>query len=292
MRYRVTHKTEFIYESQVGISYNEARLLPRPLQHQQVLSASMRIDPPPNDLYERSDYFGNLTSYFSILRPHTELTITAISDVEVGRENLDLESHKLSWEKVKDRLRTSKTSEVLEAFQFCLPSPMIRLDQALYDYAKISFAPDRPLDEAVNDLMIRIYRDFKYDPEFSTIATPLAEVMRHRSGVCQDFAHLAIGCLRSQGLAARYVSGYIETIPPEGEKRLVGADASHAWFAVFLPEVGWLDYDPTNNQLPADRHITVGWGRDYSDVTPLKGVAYGGGEHELKVAVDVLAQEG
>ena len=137
--------------------------------------------------------------------------------------------------------------------------------------------------------MQRIYTEFKYDPEFSTLATPLKEVLEHRSGVCQDFAHLAIGCLRSQGLAARYVSGYIETEPPPGKERLVGADASHAWFSVFQPGVGWLDFDPTNNQIPGERHITVAWGRDYADVTPLKGVAFGGGEHELKVSVDVLA---
>jgi len=157
----------------------------------------------------------------------------------------------------------------------------------LAEYARGSFPPGRPLDQAVNDLVGRIYTEFKYAPEFSTIATPLKEVLEHRRGVCQDFAHLAIGCLRAQGLAARYVSGYIETDPPVGKERLVGADASHAWFSVFQPGAGWLDFDPTNNQRPADRHITVAWGRDYADVTPLKGVAFGSGEHDLRVAVDV-----
>ena len=194
----------------------------------------------------------------------------------------------LSWEKARDRLRNDRSADVIEATQFTLDSPMIKTDELLAEYAKGSFLPGRPLDEAVHDLMQRIYAEFKYDPEFSTIATPLTEVMKHRSGVCQDFAHLAIGCLRSRGLAARYVSGYIETAPPPGKERLIGADASHAWFSVFHPGFGWLDFDPTNNQLPTDRHITVAWGRDYADVTPLRGVAFGGGKHKLKVAVDVL----
>ena len=159
----------------------------------------------------------------------------------------------------------------------------------LLDYARPSFPAGRATIDAVYDLMQRIFREFKYDPEFSTIATPLKDVLEHRSGVCQDFAHLAIGCMRSMGLAARYVSGYIETEPPPGKERLVGADASHAWFSAYLPEHGWLDFDPTNNQLPGDRYITVAWGRDFTDVTPLKGVAFGSGEHELKVSVDVLA---
>ncbi len=136
--------------------------------------------------------------------------------------------------------------------------------------------------------MVRVHRDFRYDPEFTTLSTPLADVLAHRRGVCQDFAHLAIGCLRSQGLAARYVSGYIETLPPPGKPRLIGADASHAWFSVYVPDCGWVDFDPTNNQLPESRHITVAWGRDYADVTPLKGVIFGGGQMQLTVSVDVL----
>lgn len=141
--------------------------------------------------------------------------------------------------------------------------------------------------EAVHDLMVRIHTDFIYDPDFTTLATPLATVLEHRRGICQDFSHLAIACVRTQGLAARYVSGYIETLPPPGKEKLVGSDASHAWFSVYIPELGWIDFDPTNNQIPVDQHIIVGWGRDYGDVTPLKGVIFGGGEHELAVSVDV-----
>jgi len=180
---------------------------------------------------------------------------------------------------------------VLDAKQYVLDSPMVTTTQELADYARASFLPGRPLVDVVSDLMQRIYTDFTYDPAFTTIATPLSTVLAHRRGVCQDFAHLAIGCLRSFGLSARYISGYVETLPEPGKPRLIGADASHAWFAVYLPGVGWLDFDPTNNKLPYDQHITLAWGRDYADVTPLKGIAFGGGQHTLSVSVDVLRLE-
>lgn len=288
MKYRVTHKTEFVYKTQVSLCYNEARLLPRDLPNQKILSAALQIDPAPDDHYERYDYFGNRTAYFSIEKPYEKLIVTATSDLQIELQKPFDGTKSLSWEMARELLRRDRSADVIEATQFTLDSPMIKTDELLAEYAKGSFLPGRRLDEAVYDLMQRIYAEFKYDPEFSTIATPLTEVMKHRSGVCQDFAHLAIGCLRSRGLAARYVSGYIETAPPPGKERLIGADASHAWFSVFHPGFGWLDFDPTNNQLPADRHITVAWGRDYADVTPLRGVAFGGGKHNLKVAVDVL----
>ena len=289
MRYRVTHTTLFLYEARVGLCYNEARLLPRELPNQRVLWTELDISPVPHDHYERFDYFGNRTDYFSIQQPHEQLVVTATSEVETSALSLAEEAGALSWEMVRDQLHSARSEEVIDALQFVLDSPTVSGSDQLLDYVRPSFPPGRPMVDAVQDLMQRIYSEFKYDPEFSTIATPLKEVMEHRSGVCQDFAHLAIGCLRSLGLAARYVSGYIETMPPPGQERLVGADASHAWFSVYLPGVGWLDFDPTNNQLPGDRHITVAWGRDFADVTPLKGVAFGSGEHELKVSVDVLA---
>jgi transglutaminase-like putative cysteine protease len=288
MKYRVTHTTKFVYKSQVGLCYNEARLLPRDLPQQKVLSAALQIDPLPDDHYERYDYFGNRTAYFSIEKPYKKLLVKATSEVQVDSPKPLGRSESIPWERAKERLHSDRSADAIEATQFTLDSPMVKTDELLAEYARGSFLAGRPLDEAVHDLMQRIYAEFKYDPEFSTIATPLAEVLKHRSGVCQDFAHLAIGCLRSQGLAARYVSGYIETAPPPGKERLIGADASHAWFSVFHPGIGWLDFDPTNNQLPADRHITVAWGRDYADVTPLRGISFGGGEHKLKVAVDVL----
>lgn len=289
MKFRVTHTTEFVYEAVIGLCYNEVRCLPRDLPYQKVLSAELCIDPAPEDHYERYDYFGNRTAYLSIQNPHEKLIVSASSLVETSPPPAPDFASDLPWETAVERLRSDRSLDVVQAVQFVLDSPSIIINDLLLDYAKPSFPVGRPLVEAVDDLMQRIFHEFKYDPEFSTIATPLKDVLEHRSGVCQDFAHLAIGCLRSLGLAARYVSGYIETQPPPGKERLVGADASHAWFAVFLPGFGWLDFDPTNNKRPAEQHITVAWGRDFGDVTPLKGVAFGSGEHELKVAVDVLA---
>lgn len=293
MKYRVTHTTTFVYEARVGLCYNLARLRPRVLPRQQVSSAVLRIDPLPHDHCGDLDYFGNRVDYFSIQQPHDQLVVTAVSEVQVSPPESGLFDRidPTPWEAARDQLRGDRSPAGINAVEFTLDSPMVASDALLADFARPSFPAGRPLEEAVHDLMRRIYADFKYDPGFSSLATPLKDVLEHRSGVCQDFAHLAIGCLRSQGLAARYVSGYIETEPPPGREKLIGADASHAWFAVFHPTFGWLDFDPTNNQRPGERHITVAWGRDYTDVTPLKGVAYGSGEHELKVAVDVKRLE-
>jgi len=191
------------------------------------------------------------------------------------------------WEAVRERVAADTTTPGLEARDFVLPSAFVPPDDAVWDYARASFPPGRPLLEAVRDLTRRIHQEFRYDPGFTTIVTPLAEVLAHRRGVCQDFAHLQIACLRSLGLPARYVSGYLETLPPPGKAKLQGADASHAWVSVYDPEQGWTDFDPTNDQLVGEQHITTAWGRDYGDVTPLKGIIFGGGEHTLEVAVDV-----
>jgi transglutaminase-like putative cysteine protease len=292
MKCRVIHTTEFIYDARVGLCHNEARLHPHELPHQQVLDSILQIEPVPHDRYERLDGFGNRTTYFSIQQPHDQLTVTATSDVLLtapGPPESTLFDGAVgrSWESVRERLRCDRSATIIAAAQFLFDSPMISVDELLANYVRPSFPPGKPLDAAVHDLMQRIYHEFTYDPEFSSLATPLKEVILHRRGVCQDFAHLAIGCLRAQGLAARYVSGYIETEPPAGKARLVGADASHAWFSVYDPDSGWLDFDPTNNQRPRDQHITLAWGRDYTDVTPLKGVVFGGGKHALRVAVDV-----
>ena len=194
----------------------------------------------------------------------------------------------VSWEQAVEHIKSADDATVIDTAPYMLESGFIEYSADARQYAEASFPPGRPLVQAVEDLMHRIYADFDYVPGFSSIATPLSEVLEHRKGVCQDFAHLAIACLRMQGLAARYVSGYIETVPPEGKERLVGADASHAWFSVFVPQLGWVDFDPTNAQIPAEQHITVAWGRDYADVAPLKGVIFGGGEdNELEVSVDV-----
>jgi transglutaminase-like putative cysteine protease len=238
---------------------------------------------------EWSDLFGNRQASFSIQIPHNKLIVTAISEVEIiSIGSLLNDAFPTSWEQAADHLKIATEDTDIEARMYILESEFIEFSDEVLEYSNKSFTPGRPLQEAVEDLMRRIYKEFDYVPGFSSIATPLHEVLRHHKGVCQDFAHLAIACLRMKGLAARYVSGYLETIPPKGSQRLVGADASHAWFGVFVPHQGWIDFDPTNAQIPAEQHITAAWGRDYADVAPLKGVIFGGGEkRKLEVSVDV-----
>ena len=293
MHYRITHTTAYQYTGMVGHSYNEAKLLPRECPRQKLISARLDIKPKEADFRIREDFFGNQVAYFAITEPHEEFIVTAVSEVEVmgnaGQPDL---SQGISWESVKDMLMHDKRAEVMDARQYTLDSPYIRSSPELAAYAQPSFTPGRPMIEAARNLMQRIFNEFTFDPGFTTLSTPVNTVLEHRRGVCQDFAHVAIGCFRSLGLAARYVSGYIETFPPPGQEKLMGSDASHAWFSVFIPDAGWIDFDPTNNQIPHDQHITVAWGRGYSDVTPLKGVVFGGLKHELKVSVDVARLPG
>ena len=287
MNYKIIHKTEYSYNHPVNLCYNEARLTPRNFAYQDCTDSQFVVEPEPRECRERQDFFGNTVYYFTIQQPHNRLTVTVTSRVDVrGREmQRDFAEH-LAWEAARQQLHTDLDPEILEIRQYILKSPMIPVMPELRIYAEESFTKDRPLLEAVEDLSTRLYTDFTYDPNFTTIATPLADVIKHRRGVCQDFAHLGIGCLRALGFAARYVSGYIETEAPPDKELLAGADASHAWFSVYLPQLGWVDFDPTNNQIPTERHITVAWGRDYTDVTPLKGVVFGSGTHELFVSVD------
>jgi transglutaminase-like putative cysteine protease len=315
VKYRITHTTLYRYSQSVGLCQNEARLQPRNFWRQQCHQSHFEIQPTPSDFRAWIDYFGNHVTYFAIQQPHTQLIVTAISEVNIfaRQNNLDL-LNRMPWEQARSLLQDpllqgqgqvqnqqsqtqnqqqyqDQSLELLDAKQYLLDSPMVTVIPELADYAQSSFQPNRPLVDVVHDLMQRIYKDFTYDPSFTTIATPLSDVLKFRRGVCQDFAHLAIGCLRAYNIAARYISGYVETLPKAGQQRLVGADASHAWFSVYIPNTGWLDFDPTNNTVPLDQHITLAWGRDYADVTPLKGIAFGGGQHTLSVSVDVLRLE-
>jgi len=311
VKYRITHTTFYHYSQPVGLCQNEAKLQPRIFWRQQCHNSRFDIKPAPMDFSERTDFFGNRVAYFAIQQAHTQLIVTAISEVTIfpRQNNLDL-LNQMPWEQVRSLLQETPVQgqsqsqqgqiqiqdqdqmlEILDARQYILDSPMITISPEIADYAQSSFLPNRTLVDVVHDLMGRIYKDFTYDPTFTTIATPLSDVLSFRRGVCQDFAHLAIGCLRAYGMAARYISGYVETLPEPGKPRLVGADASHAWFSVYTPGTGWLDFDPTNNTVPLDQHITLAWGRDYADVTPLKGIAFGGGQHTLSVSVDVLRLE-
>ncbi len=282
--YRIVHTTEYRYESQVSSSYGEAHLLPRELPGQRCSSRSLVIDPPPHDLRQRSDFFGNRASFFTILVPHLELSVTATSVVAVERSAGDPSLFgDVPWESVRDQGRDDP-----EVQDFALDSPLVKAAPALAALAAPSFTPGRPVLEAVAELSGAIHRDFTYDTAATTVTTTIAEVLERRAGVCQDFAHLLIGALRSIGLAARYVSGYLETMPAPGQERLAGADRSHAWVSVWVPEAGWIDIDPTNDRFVSDRHITTSWGRDYKDVPPLKGVIFTASkDQDLHVAVDV-----
>lgn len=294
MRYQLRHTTHYDYSSAVTLSHNEARLLMRDAPGQRCLRSELAISPTPLRQHERQDFFGNRVVYFAIQDIHHSLDVTASSEI-ITQPKAPPPTLDMTWEDAvarlrpgRDRATTLSGPECLEACLFTMASPFIRQDPALATFAKRCFTPDRPLVDAVLALNTMIFHEFTYDPEFSTLATPLADVLANQKGVCQDFAHLAIGALRAIGLAARYVSGYLETQPPPGQPRLVGADASHAWLSVYLPGWGWLDLDPTNGSTPNERYLTLAWGRDYGDVTPLKGVMSGGGAHELKVAVDVV----
>ncbi len=287
MLYRIRHRTCYRYDVPANLCHNEARLRPLDLPGQRCLSWKLKIDPEPEFHRSRRDSFGNHIDYFSIQRPHPELTITAESEVEVlSHGQLSLEAGG-PWERMKQVLLTSKDAASLDARAFTLPSPQIPVLPVLADFARPDFPEGRCILEAVAAFNSRIHRDFKFDPDFTTVATPVVEVLENRRGVCQDFAQLMIASLRSLGLPARYVSGYLETLPPPGKPKMIGADASHAWISVFIPGQGWIDFDPTNNLRPAERHITVATGRDFRDVSPLRGVTVGGANHHLKVSVDV-----
>jgi transglutaminase-like putative cysteine protease len=288
--YQVTHRTDYRYEQDVTASYGQLHLLPRDLDRQRRRSATITLTPGPDVLNSRQDFFGNSVSYFEIHEPHRTLTVTAQSVVEVADSagEMTLLSGRI-WEDAVAAVAASSLPEHLEATQFVLGSPLAAPGDRYRGYALESFPEGRPLLECVESLCARIHADFRYEPGSTSVATPLTEVFRRRRGVCQDFAHLGIACLRSLGLPARYVSGYLETRPAPGRPKLTGVDGSHAWFSVLVPGAGWLDVDPTNDQFVNDRYVVTAYGRDYGDVPPLGGVIYTEGKTDaLKVAVDVV----
>jgi transglutaminase-like putative cysteine protease len=291
MRYAIDHTTIYKYSDEVSVSHHLSRLRSRELPGQRCLHYEELIEPAPATHNSHDDYFGNAVTLFAIHEPHEQLKVRARSEVEVSTTGIPVPAEAPSWESVRDGFRGDIEPEVLAAYEFVFDSALIRTTARFGAYAIESFPKQRPLLEGVADLTRRIYQDFTFDTKATSVATPLDEVFESRRGVCQDFAHLEIACLRSLGLPARYVSGYLETKPPPGRPRLAGADASHAWLSVYCPEAGWVDADPTNNLMPANRHITLAWGRDFSDVSPVRGVILGGGEHALRVAVDVIALE-
>lgn len=290
MRYEIHHRTTCTYDEPVSIGHHLARLAPRNLPGQHCEWHSVDIEPPPASMAGHTDYFGNATLFFAMRGSHRTLNVIAHSFVDVAPPPRHAPSLTPSWEWLRDAVRADVLTPDAEAGEFSFASLMITPKAIFADYAVPSFTPQRPMLEAAMDLCGRIFRDFKFDPKATDVATPVHEAFEKRRGVCQDFAHIYIACLRSLGLPARYVSGYLETLPPPGKPKLVGADASHAWVSVWCgTQVGWVDIDPTNNCLLTGRHITVAHGRDFSDVSPLRGVVFGSGDQELKVAVDVTA---
>ncbi len=293
MKYRITHTTTYNYAAPISVCHNEAYLTPRTFERQVCDYHRLSIVPSPSLTGRRTDYFDNPLVYFSFNNGFETIQIKTVSRVEVfPTPTIEHPEATPPWEKIALALRKGQGPGSLDAAQFAFDSPKIPTAPEFAHYANKIFTPGRPVIEAVMALTAQIHKDFEFDPKATTVNTPVEEVIKHKKGVCQDFAHLEIAILRSLGLAARYVSGYLRTYPPPGKPRLVGADASHAWLSVYCGDLGWIDLDPTNNKQVTDEHITLAWGRDYSDVCPLKGVFVGGGSHSLDVSVDVLPLEG
>jgi transglutaminase-like putative cysteine protease len=287
MFYNVSHRTTYRYSYPVSVGEHVACLKPRSFSRNRLIQSSLSIHPAPSTLTERVDYFGNILSFFTVEEPHKELIVEAKSQVNVDKEPFALESPSRPWEESARPLAGDHSDEGLAAYQFQFASPRVRLNQEFAAYALESFKTGRPMRESLIELTARIYADFRFDSKVTNVRTQPEEVFRKRQGVCQDFAHVEIACLRSINLAARYVSGYLRTHPPPGKPRMLGADASHAWISVYSRDEGWLDMDPTNNVAPTDGHVTLAWGRDYGDVSPLRGLILGGGGNTLRVEVDI-----
>ena len=286
MKYAITHTTKYAYSDPASVCHNIAHLEPRHVPHQQCDSFRLLIAPEPFELHSQMDPFGNRSTYFSIEQAHKGLTVTSKSLMHVRPPQQTLESD--SWEAVAAFLKRTRTAEALDVYQYAFPTARTQPFADLEQYTRKSFTPGRSVFEAANELTERIFTEFTYDDRATNVSTPIEEVFASRRGVCQDFAHLQLACIRSLGLAARYVSGYLRTYPPPGKPRLVGVDASHAWLSVYCgADAGWIDFDPTNNLIPVTDHITLAWGRDYNDVCPIRGVILGGGTHQMSLSVDV-----
>jgi transglutaminase-like putative cysteine protease len=287
--YRVVHRTEYTYGATMVHGYSVACVLPRPTPSQSVVTSAVTTRPEPDEYDERTDAFGNRIVQFGLHRQHDALTVEATSEVEVWPQEPPRDD--VGWERVRDILRGLRGPQALDVAPYAAPSRFVTVAEhrlALFDIVAPSFTPQRGIVEATASLCTSIYEEFAFDPSFTEVSTPLDAVIGERRGVCQDFAHLAVGCLRTLGLAARYVSGYIETEPPPGEEKSIGGDASHAWCSVWIPDHGWLDFDPTNGVMRPGRHVTIGWGRDYADVAPVRGVVIGpASAQSLSVSVDV-----
>ncbi len=292
MRFHIFHSTEYLYETEVSGSHHLLRLTPVDNARQRRRKLQLRFDPPPKSVQTYPDYFGNETTFVALDAVHRRWQVVAESEVETLAIKLPTPASTPVYHQLPALLADQHSPDDLAAMEFLHPSPLIACRREFGDYARVSFLADRPMLEAAAELTRRIFTDFQFDPKATNVATPIEQVFRERRGVCQDFAQLQIACLRSIGIPALYISGYLETQPPPGQPKLVGADASHAWLAFYCPGHGWIELDPTNNMLPSERHIVVARGRDFGDVSPVRGVIVGGGNHLLNVAVDVSRADG
>lgn len=293
MKLQVTHETRYRYKPSVETAQHVAHLKPRNTATQRLLQHTLTIDPAPIEITQVDDVFGNASAFFSLQASHDDLTVVADS-VVVTRQP-DLPPSDMPWEQVRERFRYRAGAAYDAASEYVFASPYAPRHVDFASYARPSLAPGVPLLIAARDLTERIHADFIYSTESTEINTPAVEALALRKGVCQDFAHIMVACWRMMGLPARYVSGYLLTQPPPGKPRLIGSDASHAWVSVYVPDVqghdGWYDFDPTNNRTPGEDYVTLAFGRDYSDVSPMRGVIHGGASHTLRVGVTVLPLE-
>lgn len=288
MDYRVRHRTVYRYRQSVSASCHLSHLIPRAAPGQAVDDVAVTITPPPAQRRRAEDFFGNTAEWFTVDQPHATLDIVAESRVRVAAPSPIDPDASPRWESIGAVLERATDAMTSDAVQYVFDSPLTGAAPMAAAYARASFTPGRPVLAGAFDLMTRIHKEFRYDTTVTSVSTPVARVFEMRAGVCQDFAHVGIACLRALGLPARYVSGYLLTQPPPGKPRLLGADASHAWFSVWVPGTGWVDLDPTNGIRPGEGHVTLAWGRDYSDVAPIGGIVTGGSDHVVEVGVDVV----
>ncbi|TDD97823.1 transglutaminase family protein [Flavobacterium cellulosilyticum] len=286
MKYKLKHKTQYTYANEVHNYQSILCLQPLNSSKQICKNFKLVIEPKPSKIYSRTDYFGNIQHYFSLHESHKSLKVTVTSEIEVLINNVQL-FNTITCEEARQRFQTDHALKV-QVLLYQLPSQFISWDDEIVAFAETCLIPSKPLFEGILDLIQKIFTEFKFKSGSTNVNTPLKTVLKERKGVCQDFSHLAIASLRSVGIPARYVSGYIETLPPKGKVKLEGSDASHAWISVYIPEMGWCEFDPTNNMIPQQRHIITAYGRDFADVSPMKGIIFSSGDHKVKVEVDVI----